>query len=305
MPEILRVLQFKAAYNLPIHAGIESGIFGRHGLALELSYTPGSLYASQALKDRRCDIAHTGADDIIADVETDESSDLFMFMGLHSGLFSLVGAPDCPSIDALAGRAMGVDATASGFALVLEKMLRSRGFVEADYHPVEVGGWERRYAALVGGKISATLLTQPFTSMALKTGCHLLAQDFEMISPYQGTCGSASRRWAARQPDRLINYIKAYVEATRWCFEAGNRRTCLDILARYNGIDGDGAQATLNALLDPAHGLYPKAELNIAGVSAAVELRADLNYLARPVPAVEKYMDLSYYRRAIPSGLEG
>jgi NitT/TauT family transport system substrate-binding protein len=301
MPETLRLLQFRAAYNLPVHAGVETGIFGRHGLALELSYTRGSFYTNQALKERRCDIAHTGADDIIADVESDASSDLFMFMGLHGGLFSLVGAPDCPSIASLAGKLIGVDASASGFALVLEKTLRSGGFAKPDYRPVEIGGWEHRYAALSEGAISATLLTQPFIRTALAAGCHLLARDFEMTPSYQGTCGAASRRWAARHSDQLSAYIRAYAEATRWCFDAGNRRTCLDMLARYNNVDGEAAEDTLNELLDPARGLYPDAGLNIAGVSAAVELRADLNYLARPVPAPDKYMDLSYYRKAVSS----
>src|SRR5690242_7712675 len=117
MTETLRLIQFRAAYNLPVHAGIEAGIFFRHGLALETAYTPGSLYVSEALKQGQYDIGHTGADDVIAAVQNDHGSDLFIFMGLHGGLFTLVGAPDCASIDALAGRSIGVDAKTSGFAL--------------------------------------------------------------------------------------------------------------------------------------------------------------------------------------------
>ena len=89
MIETLKLLQFRAAYNLPIHAGIETGIFAHHGLALEIAYTPGSLYLSQALKEGRYDIGHTGADDVIADVENDDRSDLFIFMGLHSAVSSV------------------------------------------------------------------------------------------------------------------------------------------------------------------------------------------------------------------------
>ncbi len=202
MTETLKLIQFRAAYNLPIHAGIETGIFARHGLALETAYTPGSLYISQALKEGRYDIGHTGADDIIAAVENDDGSDLFIFMGLHSGLFTLVGAPDCASIDALSGRSIGVDAKTSGFALVLERMLHARGFTGDDYQLIEVGGWESRYRALMEEKITATLLTEPFVRNALGAGCHLLARDFEMIPSYQGTCGAASRRWAEQHPDR-------------------------------------------------------------------------------------------------------
>jgi hypothetical protein len=58
----------------------------------------------------------------------------------------------------------------------------------------------------------------------------------------------------------------------------------------------------LNALLDPEHGLYPKAAVNLPGVGAALELRAELGYLPRPVPRVEKYVDLSHYRKAMAIG---
>ncbi|MGH7855559.1 MAG: ABC transporter substrate-binding protein, partial [Candidatus Binatia bacterium] len=237
MPETLKLIQFRAAYNLPVHAGTETGIFTRHGLALETAYTPGSLYISQALKEGLCDIAHTGADDIIADVENDDSSDLFLFMGLHSGLFTLVGAPDCTSIDSLFGRSIGVDAKTSGFALVLERMLHAKGFTRDDYRLIEIGGWESRYLALSAGQITATLLTEPFVRNAREAGCNLLFRDFEMIPSYQGTCGAASRRSARRHPDRLVRYIRAYVEATQWCFDMRNRESCLDILARHNEID--------------------------------------------------------------------
>jgi ABC-type nitrate/sulfonate/bicarbonate transport system substrate-binding protein len=299
MPETLKLLQFRAAYNLPVHAAIETGIFARHELTVETAYTPGSVYIIQALKEGRCDIGHTAADDIIADIENDDSSDLFLFMGLHSGLFSLISAANCKSVDSLFGGSIGVDAKASGFALVLERMLHARGFGRADYQLVEVGGWESRYRALLDKKITATLLTEPFVTNALEAGCNLLARDFEMIPSYQGTCGAASRRWAERHPERLTKYIRAYATATQWCIDPQNRQSCLDILARHNPVDGLTAEQTLDSLLDPQHGLYPKAALNIAGIAAVLESRAEMDYLQRPIPPVEKYVDLSYYQSAV------
>ncbi|MGH7853238.1 MAG: hypothetical protein ACREP3_07335, partial [Candidatus Binatia bacterium] len=107
---------------------------------------------------------------------------------------------------------------------------------------------------------------------------------------------------ARRHPDRLVRYIRAYVEATQWCFDMRNRESCLDILARHNEIDVPAAEHTLNSLLDPEHGLYANAGVNLSGVTAALELRAELGYLAHPVPAVEKYVDLSYYQKALSVG---
>ncbi len=300
--ETVKLLQFRAAYNLPIHAGAETAIFSRHGLALEIAYTPSSSYLIQSLKQGRFDIGHTAADDVIADVGTDASSDLFLFMGLHSGLFSLIAVSQCNSVESLRGRPIGVDAKNSGFALVLERMLFARGLLRDDCLLIEIGGWESRYRSLMDGKIAATLLTEPFIASALQVGYHLLARDFDMIPSYQGTCGAASRRWAERHPDVLARYIRAYVEATEWCFRSENRGYCLDILARYNSINGPAAEHTLEVLLDRAHGIYPRAALNISGVAAAIELRADLGYLARPVPPTERFIDLSYYNQALPAG---
>jgi hypothetical protein len=68
---------------------------------------------------------------------------------------------------------------------------------------------------------------------------------------------------------------------------------------KHNEIKLSSAEKTLDALLDPQNGIYPNAELNLPGVAAVLELRADLGYLNRPLPAVEKYFDLSYYRKAV------
>ena len=88
----LRLIQFRAGYNLPVHAGPEKGIFERHGLDIEIAYTPGSLYLSETLRKEEFEIGHTGADDVVADVEDfgGAPSGLFIFMGLHSGLLSIV-----------------------------------------------------------------------------------------------------------------------------------------------------------------------------------------------------------------------
>jgi len=299
MLESLKLIQFRAAYNLPVHAGIATGIFARHGLAIEVAYTPGSLFLGQALKDGRFEIGHTGADDVVADIEDDPRSDLFIFMGLHGGLFSLIAAPQFPSVQSLFGQAIGVDAARSGFVLALQKFLRERGLAKNAYRLGEIGGWESRCRALLEGTTAATLLTEPFIDSALRAGCHLLARDFEIAPEYQGTCGAARRSWAARNPQQLIRYIRAYIEATRWCFAPENRHACLDLLARDHAMDRPAAELTLNALLDPAHGLYPKAAVDLQGIAAVVELRADLGYLPRPVPPWEKYVDLTYYRSAV------
>jgi ABC-type nitrate/sulfonate/bicarbonate transport system substrate-binding protein len=297
----LRLIQFKAAYNLPIHVASEKGICERHGLDVDFTYTPGSLYLAEALRKGEFEIGHTGADDVIADVEDygGAPDGLFLFMGLHSGLLSLVGAPGMNTVECLRGKALAVDARASGFVFILEKLLRSKGFTPADYDLVEVGGWEKRYEALLEGRFSGTLLTPPFVGNALERGCHLLARGDQIVPCYQATGGAAKRSWAEKHRDVLVRYIRATIEATQWCFEAKNRSQCIELLGKHNRMQRQAAENTLDALLDPGCGIYPQAEVNLPGVEAALDLRAEMGFLNRPVPPVEKYVDLSYYREAV------
>src|SRR5262245_47691389 len=293
----LRLIQFRAGYNLPLHAGQAKGIFERHGLDIEITYTPGSLYISEALRKGEFEIGHTGADDIVADVEHfgGGAGGLFIFMGLHSGLLSIVGAPGKTTVESLRGQQLAVDARASGFVFVLEKLLRSSGFAPGDYKFVEIGGVDRRYQALVEGKVAGTILLPPFTGNAVAHGCHVLTRGDQIVSCYQGTVGAAKYSWAEKNRNLLVSYIRAYVEATQWCFDIKNHASSLELLAEHNGLQGKAAEETLDALLDSKYGLYPKAELNIPGLKSVLELRAEMGYLKPPLPAVEKYMDLSYY----------
>ena len=177
--------------------------------------------------------------------------------------------------------------------------MRSKGFGPDDYRFVEIGGVEKRYHALLDGKVAGTLLLPPFVGNAVARGCHVLARGDQIISCYQATVGAAKRSWAEKNRDLLISYIRAYVEATQWCFDIKNRASCLELLAIHNGIEGKAAEETLDALLDSDYGIYPKAELNLPGLKAVLELRAEMGYLKQPLPPVDKYIDLSYYDRAI------
>ena len=42
-----RLIQFRAGYSLPVHAGREDKIFERYGLDFEITYSPGSHYCGK------------------------------------------------------------------------------------------------------------------------------------------------------------------------------------------------------------------------------------------------------------------
>lgn len=300
----LRVIQFRAGYNLPVDAGVEVGHFANQGLEVEVTYTPNSTYLAERLEAGDFDIGHTSADDVIAEVEGQTigmmgGSDLFLFMGLHSGMLSLVGAPGNVGLESLRGKSLAVDSKITGFVFILEKMLRGSGISPEEYNLVEVGGWESRYESLLRGEHAGTLLTEPFLGDAIEAGCQLIAGGSQFVPVYQATCGAATRTWAQNHRDVLVRYIRAYLESTRWCFEPGNREACLGLLAERGGMKRDGAERTLALLLDSQEGLTPDAALNLPGIAVALELRSEMGHLMGQVPGPEKYVDNGYYQEAI------
>src|SRR5258707_15859939 len=121
-------------------------------------------------------------------------------MGLHSGLLSLVGAQGMTTVESLRGKELAVDARASGFVFILEKLLRSNGFGRDDYKFVEIGGVDRRYQALLEGKVAGTMLFPPFPGNAVARGCHLLAGCDQIVFSYLGTVVARTRSWAGQKP---------------------------------------------------------------------------------------------------------
>jgi ABC-type nitrate/sulfonate/bicarbonate transport system substrate-binding protein len=297
----LRLIQFRAAYNLPVLAATEYGIFAKHGLELEVAYTPGSDFLIAALEAGEFDIGHTAADDVVAAVQGRARCDLFLFMGLHSGLLSLVAGPAYRNVESLRGQSLGVDSKSTGFVFVLKKFLRSNGIGPEECTLMEIGGWERRCRALLEKTIAATLLTSPYVEEAMEAGCHLLARGNDMEPVYQATCGAASRSWAKENQQVLIEYIKAYVHATRWCFDPANQQACLHLLNRHMDLDQSRGEKALTGLLDSEFGLYPRAELNIAGLAAVLALRAEAGQPPSQ-SSVKRFIDPTYYQKACSDG---
>src|SRR2546428_681695 len=221
----LRVILFRAAYNLPVTSGIARGVFAKHGLELDIVYTRGSQMTSASLLSGDCDVGALAADDVVYEVEA-HGSDLFIFMGLHGGILQLVARPGVKSVHDLRGGRLGVDDPNSGFALVAHKILQRLGLKRSDYETLAMGGQELRFRALGEGKIDVTLSTPPFSLELVERGFTLLARAKDYVPRYQASCAVATRRWAAKNADALAAYIQAYRESVTWTL--ANRTAGID-----------------------------------------------------------------------------
>jgi ABC-type nitrate/sulfonate/bicarbonate transport system substrate-binding protein len=284
----VRLILFRAAYNLPVSAGIARGVFARHGLEPLVIYTRGSQMVTRSLLGGECDLGVLSADDVVYEVET-HRADLFIFMGLHGGILQLIARPRVASARDLKGARLGVDDPASGFALVAHKILRRLGLQPSDYATLAMGGHEPRARALGEGRIDMALSTPPFSLELLARGFTLLARAHDHVPRYQASCGVATRAWARMHPEVLRSYIRAYRESLAWTLDPANRAAAVDRLASEFALAHELAASTFDALVEPADGLYRDARIDLPGIQTVLELRREAGLLEGPLPDPAKY----------------
>ena len=193
----LRVNAFPNAKALPLHAGIATGIFARHGLAVELQLTENSKSQRDGLASGRFDIAQAALDNAVAMIEV-AHEDVVIVSGGDSGMNEFIVQPDIGSFADLKGRTIIVDAPDTAYALQAKKILLKYGLHEgADYTVKPVGAVVYRYKALVEDKSNAGgVLNLPFNIQAEENGLKSLGRIIDMLGPYQAAGAFTMRAWA-------------------------------------------------------------------------------------------------------------
>ena len=301
---LLRVIAFDGGWNLPVWAAQRQGFFAANGLAVQLSYTPTSVYLVTSLLDGRFDIALAVMDNVVAYQEGQGEAaitgqpDLFAFLGGDGGFASLVAAPAARSFAELKGKTVSVDAMTTGFAFVVRELLARNGLAETDVTLVRAGGTANRYRDLLAGKHDATLLRTPFELLARQRGFHQLATA-EALGAYQGTVGVARRSWATAHEQELIGFLRAYRSGVEWLYDRANRELVEAILvANIRDMTPSLAKQSYDLLLGDKGGITRDLALDVDGIRTVLQLRSKYGLPRKLLTDPTPYIDLSYYDKA-------
>jgi ABC-type nitrate/sulfonate/bicarbonate transport system substrate-binding protein len=297
-PDTVRVNTFPNAKALPFHAGIAQGIFAKHGLALELSFTENSTAQREGLAAGRFDVVHAAVDNAVA--MAGASKDVVIVTGGDNGMNEFFVQAGVSSFSDLRGRTLIVDAPNTAYAIQAKKILLKHGLREgADYKVVPVGRGELRLKAMAENKdYAAAILNLPFTIQAEQLGMKSLGNTVDMLGPYQANGAFALRAWVVANGALVERYIAAYVESLRWVRKPGNRGACVAILMDKLKIPREVAERSYAVLADPVRGFTPDARFDMEGFRNLLALRAEIEGKGSARSA-ESYLDLGYYGRAL------
>jgi ABC-type nitrate/sulfonate/bicarbonate transport system substrate-binding protein len=195
---------------------------------------------------------------------------------------------------------MAVDSPNTAFALLLYKMLDVKGIKRDQYKVQPVGATHLRLAAMLKDKTySAAMLSPPGSIQALKGGLKDLGSAVSVVGPYQSDGGWVLRSWGKANADTLTRYIQANVEGIRWALDPKNRDALVAIVAARLKMPPEIVAESLK-VADAQKGYAVDARFDLEGFRNVLQLRADMlgTWGGKP-PAPEKYLDLSYYDRAL------
>jgi ABC-type nitrate/sulfonate/bicarbonate transport system substrate-binding protein len=296
----LTIMVFQGMQNLPLLAAQSQAFFAKRGLKVDIRIAPDSDELREGLAHGRYQIVHAGVDNAVAMAEV-AKVDIAIVMGGDNGFNRLVVQPEIKSYADLRGKTVIVDAPDTAFAFLMYEMLRKNGLNKGDYEIKPVGASFRRLEVMLkDNSAAAAMLNMPFTLRAAAAGLGDLGSAVEALGPYQGTGAFVLRKWAAGNSEVLVRYMQAYIEGLRWGVDPKNRDQAIKLYVEALKLNEAMAARTLAIAAHPTDGLTRDARLDAEGFKNVLALRANvMKQWAGSPPAPEKYLDGSYYAKAL------
>lgn len=296
----LRVNIFPGSQNIALFVAQDKGLFAKRGLAVEIRLTATSQAQRDGLATGAFEIAQAGVDNAVYLVEV-AKVDAVIVAGGGNGMNELYVRPEIHTYDDIRGKAVVVDAPNTAYAFLLYKMLALKGLEKGAYSVLPKGGGAQRLQAIRDDNNNvAAMLYPPWTFLAERDGAHSLGRATAVIGPYQADGVWVLRSWAKANADTLVKYLQSAIEAVRWAMDPAHDAEAAAILAQHVKIDPEIARRSLAAAVGPGGGVARDVRFDLEGFRTTLKLRAEFE--GRPqdaIPAPEKYLDLSYYERAL------
>jgi ABC-type nitrate/sulfonate/bicarbonate transport system substrate-binding protein len=293
----LSVMVYRGGQNLPLFVAQEQGFFVKRGLSVELINAPNADELPKGLVDGRWQIVHSTSDNAVKIADVDKL-DVALIIGGDNAHNHVIAQKDIKSFADLKGKTIVLDGADTGYAYVIYAILEKYGLKKGDYNLNLVGATPKRLEALLhDANNKAGMINPPFSIQAIRAGLVDLGATVSFVGPYQGPAGYALRSWAREHSDTVVDYLQSYIEAVRWTLDKANRAKATEILARRLSLAPDVAQDVYTIITGDAEGFAHDGQFDLEGFKNVLALRAA--YEGKPPQDPQRYLDLSYYDRAL------
>ena len=303
--QTVSMITFGGGYSLPAWVAQGQGFFARHGIEVNITHTPNSVFLMKNLIEGKFDLTVTAMDNLVAyqegqgEADYEGHCDLVAFMGVDDSFQSLMARPEIKSVSDLRGKKIAVDALTTGYAFILREMIARAGMTDADVIYERTGGGPMRLKAMLDGDYAAGLLATPLDKIAADQGFTRLGTARELLGRYQGRTGFAQRSWIKNNEAAVIGFMRGYRDAMNWLYDRGNRDAAAGLLMRNDAsVTPELAQLSLDILLDEKGGFWRDLALDLEGIRTVLALRTRFGVPQKTLTDPLRYIDLDLHRKA-------
>ena len=265
--------------NAAPHLGQQAGIFGRHGLELDLLYTQGAGETLQAVVSGSVDVGiGVGTPGVMSAFakgapvraianSTTGAGDLFWYVPATSPVQTMKDT---------GGRSIAFSTNGSSTHVTVLALMKQSG---VDAKPVATGNPASTFTQTMSGQVDVGWSSPPFGIEAVDAGrIRIVARGSDVPSFRTQTVRFmiTGAPTLAAKADAIARFVQAYQETLDWMYSDD---AALKAYAEWVGIGPDLARKVRD-------GFYPKDSLRtnrLSGLDAAMKDAVDLKFLARPL----------------------
>lgn len=210
----VRYAGYPGVTGLGVQLGIDKGFFKDEGLALEFINTQDAV---SGLASGDIDIADWNTTGAIVAAGKGVPLTIVSSMFRHVGPFYLVGAPEIASVAALRGKTVGAAAFGTGLDVYARTILSKEGVPLDSVSFVANGVNAAALATVENGSVSATIIHEPFASLAEANGKgKVLAAGYDYLPRFHTGVIVANNQFIASSPQLVEKFLRAYFKSNEY-----------------------------------------------------------------------------------------
>lgn len=278
-----------SASFFPLFATREAGLFQKYGFEPEMIYVQG-VQMIQVHVAGQLDFSSISS--VVYLQAAVEGADLIQIASsIDNQLMKIMVDPSISKPADLKGKTIGVTRLGSLTDLLLRPALKDWGLdPQKDVKIVQIGRMPDIATAISQKRVAAGVISFPTSVHAEKLGLKTLLDFVDSEAKIPATTVVVSRRYSQANRNRVMNFLKAYIEGTTRLF--ADRELGIRALRKYGGISDRELLAYTYDLFTSRY-IKKMPKVNPKGIVNSLELIAESNPKAKNRKP-EEFMDTSF-----------